>query len=99
MGRLLSVGRVGAILAPFDSPIERGTTRSHLIREAIEARYGTGQDDQLDRVARILGQSKGLWSDRRETAVEYVDRLRTGNRWGELFGEADDIAARHADPD
>lgn len=56
-----------------------GTTRSHLIREAIEARYGAGGADH-DRVRRALQATAGLWRDRDETAAEYVERMRTGRR-------------------
>jgi len=56
-----------------------GTTRSHLIREAIEERYGTTGADH-ERVRRALEATSGLWQDREETAVEYVDRMRTGRR-------------------
>lgn len=56
-----------------------GTTRSHLIREAIEARYGTGRADR-DRVRHALEATAGLWSDRDETGVEYVERMRSGRR-------------------
>ena len=65
----------------------RGTTRSHLIREAIEERYGTDLD--LDEVRRVLEATAGLWSDRTETGEEYVDRLRTGDRLRDLYA-ADD---------
>ena len=65
----------------------RGTTRSHLIREAIEERYGTDLD--LDQVRRVLEATAGLWSDRSETGEEYVDRLRTGDRLRDLYA-ADD---------
>ena len=59
----------------------KGTTRSHLIREAIEARYGVGRDRQ--RVERALGATAGLWKSRHEAGETYVRRLRTGNRLSE----------------
>ena len=65
----------------------RGTTRSHLIREAIEERYGTDLD--LDQVRRVLEATAGLWSDRTETGEEYVDRLRTGDRLRDLYADDD----------
>ena len=65
----------------------RGTTRSHLIREAIEDRYGNDLD--LDQVRRVLEATAGLWSDRTETGEEYVDRLRTGDRLRDLYPDAD----------
>jgi hypothetical protein len=60
-----------------------GTTRSHLIREAIEGRYGAGKDP--DRVRRALKATAGLWEDRSETGGEYVERLRTGRRLRDLY--------------
>lgn len=62
-----------------------GTTRSHLIREAIEARFATGKDRK--RVARALAATAGLWRDRPETGEAYVGRLRTGRRLRELYSE------------
>jgi predicted transcriptional regulator len=56
-----------------------GTTRSHLIREAIEAHYGTAGADP-DGVTRALTATAGLWKDRTEPATEYVDRFRSGRR-------------------
>ena len=78
---------------------QRGTTRSHLIREAIEARYGTDSDDELEKTIRILRATAGLWSDRTETGAEYVDRIRTGDRLTELYEDQGDGARRHDDPD
>ena len=60
-----------------------GTTRSHLIREAIEARYGTAGADR-DRINRALEQTGGLWKNRDETGVEYVERMRSGRRLLEM---------------
>ena len=56
-----------------------GTTRSHLIREAIEERYGSRSADR-DRIRRALEQTAGLWKDRAETGVEYVERMRSERR-------------------
>ena len=56
-----------------------GTTRSHLIREAIEARYGSGGADR-DRIRRALEATAGLWKDRAENGSEYVERMRSGRR-------------------
>jgi len=62
-----------------------GTTRSHLIREAIEARYSTPQDrEQIDRALR---GTAGLWRDRTEAGDAYVQRMRTGRRLRELYPE------------
>lgn len=60
-----------------------GTTRSHLIREAIEARYGVRGDRA--RVEGALRATAGLWKDRVETGDAYVDRLRTGRRLRETY--------------
>lgn len=60
-----------------------GTTRSHLIREAISERYGAAND--RDRVAEALRHTAGLWRDRRETGEAYVARLRTGKRLRDLY--------------
>jgi hypothetical protein len=56
----------------------RGTTRSHLIREAIESRYGTASD--TDRVQHALRATAGLWKGRHESGAAYVERLRTERR-------------------
>lgn len=72
--------------AALDREAKRtGTTRSHLIREAIEARYGTAKD--RDRIQGALRATAGLWRDRTETGEEYVERLRTGRRLRELYPE------------
>lgn len=82
--------------AALDGEAKRiGTTRSHLIREAIEARYGPDRD--IKRVRDALQATAGLWGDRAESGEDYVDRLRTGRRLHELHelrkppdaGEAD----------
>jgi predicted DNA-binding protein len=76
--------------AALDREAKRtGTTRSHLIREAIEARYGPDRDS--DEVREALRATAGLWSDRPETGEAYVERLRTGRRLRELY-PADDEA-------
>jgi Arc/MetJ-type ribon-helix-helix transcriptional regulator len=58
-----------------------GHTRSHLIREAIEAVYLT----ELDREERhrVLDTTAGAWSGRRETGEQAVERMRSG-RLGRL---------------
>ncbi len=71
--------------------LRRGTTRSHLIREAIEQSYATERDQE--RVDRVLESTAGLWKDRTETGAEYVDRIRTGDRLRELFEHEDDASA------
>ncbi len=60
-----------------------GTTRSHLIREAIEARYRTPKD--AEQIEHALRATAGLWRDRAETGEEYVERLRTGRRLRDLY--------------
>lgn len=70
-----------------------GTTRSHLIREAIAERYGGARDAEAIEAA--LRGSAGAWNGRRENGETYVERLRTGRRWREL--DADE-AQEAADP-
>ena len=78
--------------AALDREAKRtGTTRSHLIREAIEARYGSDKDE--DRIAEALRTTAGLWSDRSETGSEYVERLRSGRRLRELYPPEDEADA------
>jgi predicted DNA-binding protein len=72
--------------AALDREAQRtGTTRSHLIREAIEARYGVRGD--RSRVEGALRATAGLWKDRATTGDAYVDRLRTGRRLRETHGD------------
>jgi metal-responsive CopG/Arc/MetJ family transcriptional regulator len=65
----------------------KGTTRSHLIREAIEARYGADRDPE--RIERALRATAGLWKDRAETGEVYVGRLRTARRLREMYSDAE----------
>ena len=57
-----------------------GTGRSiaALIRDAVEAVYGTGRsgDDDLAEMRRAFGS----WKDRDQDGAEWVDRLRSGSR-------------------
>lgn len=62
-----------------------GVTRSHLIREAIEERYGLAADRERLRAA--LRETAGLWKDRKETGEAYVERIRTDRRMKRLFPE------------
>jgi len=72
--------------AALDREAKRiGTTRSHLIREAIESRYGAAKD--RDRIEKALRATAGAWKDRREDGATYVEKLRTGRRWRELYPE------------
>jgi hypothetical protein len=65
--------------AALDREAQRsGTTRSHLIREAIDARYGTSRDRA--QIERVLRTTAGLWRDRAESGDAYVRRLRSGRR-------------------
>ena len=76
--------------AALDREAKRtGTTRSHLIREAIEARYGP--DRSGDEVREALRATAGLWSDRPESGEAYVERTRSGRRLRDLY-PADDEA-------
>jgi predicted transcriptional regulator len=64
---------------------QRNTTRSHLIREAIDRQYG----DVVNRQSFLetLEASTGAWKGRAETGEEYVERIRSGDRWRELWGD------------
>jgi predicted DNA-binding protein len=76
--------------AALDREAKRtGVTRSHLIREAIEERYGLAADRERLRAA--LRETAGLWKDRKETGEAYVERIRKDRRMRELFpdGPAD----------
>ena len=55
-----------------------GTTRSHLIREAIAERYGGQPDDE--QVAFALRATAGLWRDMTVDGEQYVAALRSGRR-------------------
>jgi predicted transcriptional regulator len=68
----------------------RGTTRSHLIREAIEQAYG--DEKRQDSFLEALELASGAWADRTETGAEYVDRIRGGDRWRELWGDRSEDA-------
>lgn len=63
---------------------DTGRTKSQLIREAIEARYLSTQDDLVD----TLKRTAGLWADRTETGEQYVEAIRNG-RLDRLYREAD----------
>jgi predicted transcriptional regulator len=65
-----------------------GTTRSHLIREAIGQAYAA--DIKREAFLAALDATSGAWRDRAETGEEYVDRIRSGDRWTELWGAAPD---------
>ena len=76
----------GAQAAALDREAKRtGVTRSHLIREAIEERYGLAADRERLRAA--LRETAGLWKDRTESGEAYVERIRTDRRMKRLFPE------------
>lgn len=63
----------------------RGQTRSHLIREAIDRAYLS--EPSVDDVLAALEASSGAWADHPESGEEYVDRIRSGDRLSELWGD------------
>jgi predicted transcriptional regulator len=63
----------------------RGQTRSHLIREAIDRVYLSGPSQE--EVLAALDASFGAWKNRTETGEEYVERIRSGDRLAQLWGE------------
>ena len=68
--------------AALDREAKRtGTTRSHLIREAVGERYGTGRDASA--IEQALLASAGAWKGRRDDGDTYVAKLRSGARWTE----------------
>jgi Arc/MetJ-type ribon-helix-helix transcriptional regulator len=63
--------------AALDAAARRtGHTRSHLIREAIEAVY-LRDADIAERLA-VLEATAGIWKDRTESTDEIIAGLRTG---------------------
>lgn len=63
--------------AALDAAARRtGHTRSHLIREAIEAAYL--RDTDIEERARALRATAGIWADRPETTEEIMAGFRTG---------------------
>lgn len=65
-----------------------GTTRSHLIREAIGRAYAV--DIKREEFLAALDASAGAWKGRSETGEEYVERIRSGDRLNDLWGDAPD---------
>ena len=63
----------------------RGQTRSHLIREAIDRVYLS--EPSIEEVLAALEASAGAWSNRTESGEEYVERIRSGDRLAELWGD------------
>jgi hypothetical protein len=62
-----------------------GTTRSHLIREAIGRAYAA--DIKREEFLAALDASAGAWKGRSESGEEYVERIRSGDRLRELWGD------------
>ena len=57
---------------------QTGTTRSQLIRRAIDREYlRHAQASRAERL-RVIRAAAGAWKGRTETGAEYVDRLRRG---------------------
>ena len=68
----------------------RGTTRSHLIREAVRDRYldRTDANELQERIAAAAGAwLRGDESDH-ESGEAYVERIRTGQRLRDLHRDA-----------
>lgn len=66
--------------------VRRGTSRSHLIREAVRDRYLANPDAEelQDRIAAVAGGwLRGDASDQ-ESGEAYVEGIRTGRRLREL---------------
>ena len=57
---------------------ERGVTRSHLLREAVDARYVHTQASQRQRLLAVLDELGGPWEDRSDIGdgAAYVERIR-----------------------
>lgn len=55
-----------------------GRSISALIRDAVEAAYGTSRSSEDDLAA--MRRAFGAWQDRDADGAEWVDRLRTGER-------------------
>jgi len=64
-----------------------GKSVSALIREAVTEVYGVQRS--LDADLADMHAAAGSWAERDETSVEYVDRMRSGSRWTELYPDDD----------
>jgi predicted DNA-binding protein len=55
-----------------------GKSLSALIRDAVEAMYGTNRSstDDLD----LMRQAFGSWTDREESGAAFVEKMRSGLR-------------------
>ena len=65
-----------------------GTTRSHLIREAIDQAYLAHPD--REQIQAALRRSAGAWADRTETGEQYVERMRSSGRMARLWAWRED---------
>ncbi len=63
----------------------QGVTRSHLIREAIDARFLTSRESQAQRMLAILEEYGAPWADRDDIrdGATYVEEIRHGIGAGE----------------
>jgi metal-responsive CopG/Arc/MetJ family transcriptional regulator len=74
---------------------QRGMTRSHLIREAVEQYLGQTWDPERFNAA--LDAVAGMWADRDDLGELYADlKRRDRDRLSRLWG---DRLAAHDDPD
>jgi predicted DNA-binding protein len=68
----------------------RGTTRSHLIREAIDTQYVADRQSQRDRLLASLEAARDAARanirDGDETAAS-TETLHGGGRWRDLYGD------------
>ena len=62
-----------------------GHTRSHLIRDAIDQAYLPAPANE--RLLAALDVSAGAWTGRTQTGEEFVERMRSGQRLAELWGD------------
>ena len=64
-----------------------GRSISALIRDAVRIVYGAERSAEDDLA--VMEQAFGSWAERDEDSIEYVDRLRSGSRWRELYPDRD----------
>lgn len=77
---------------------QRGVTRSHLIREAVEQYLGQTWDPERFNAA--LDAVAGMWADRDDLDELYADlkrrdRNRVSRLWGDRLAAQDDPDAVH----
>jgi hypothetical protein len=68
-----------------------GKSISALIREAISEVYGVQRS--LEEDLADMRAAAGSWAERDETSVEFVDRMRSGSRWAQLYPAGDAAGA------